>query len=168
MTLIVAPLHEVETVLRLRRPSHVISLGSPGAEIATVPAGLTRLSLTFHDIVEPTEGLQPVTPDQVARLLDFAAAWPRTAPLLIHCWAGVSRSPAAAYAIACLIAGPSASDDLARRLRASAPFATPNRRLVALADAALARGGAMSAAIASIGRGAETSMGATFDLRSDA
>jgi predicted protein tyrosine phosphatase len=164
MTLIVAPLHEVETVLRRRRPSHVISLSSPGAETANIPAGIARLSLTFHDIVEPTEGLQPATSDQVARLLDFAAAWPRVDPLLIHCWAGVSRSPAAAYAVACLIAGPSTSGDLARRLRVAAPFATPNRRVIALADAALGRGGSMSAAIASIGRGAETSMGATFDL----
>lgn len=53
---------------------------------------------------------------------------------------------------------------LADALRSAAPFATPNRRLVALADAALDRQGRMVEAVAAIGRGAETSTGATFRL----
>ncbi|WP_395945465.1 tyrosine phosphatase family protein [Brevundimonas sp.] len=164
MILIVSPLHEVETVIRARRPSHIVSLASPGAAEPDLPSSLERLALNFHDIVEPADGLQPVTEEQVERLLAFAAAWPRTAPLLVHCWAGVSRSPAAAYAIACMIRGEGETEALAWRLRRAAPFATPNRRLVALADQILGRQGAMVAAIAAIARGADTFTGATFDL----
>lgn len=164
MRIVVCPLHEVEPAIRIHRPSHVVSLGSPGAEILDLPSNLSRLVLTFHDIVEPSEGLQAVTAGQVGELLDFAATCPEDRTLLIHCWAGVSRSPAAAYAVACAGSGSDAPLAVAQRLRAAAPFATPNRRMIALADAALGRGGALSAAIASIGRGEETAMGRMFTL----
>ena len=163
MKIVVAPLHEVQAAIRDWRPSHLISLGSPGSTVPDVQ-GIEHLSLTFHDIVAPRAGLQPVTADQVATLLNFARGWSGGSPLLIHCWAGVSRSPAAAYVIACGIAGPDAAVELARRLRVCAPFATPNTRLVALADEQLGAKGAMRRAIRDIGRGAETSMGATFAL----
>jgi predicted protein tyrosine phosphatase len=162
--IIVAPLHEVDEAIRVWRPSHVIGLASPGAETARFPEGVARLQLTFHDIAEPRDGLQPVTEADVADLLAFAQSRSPTAPLLIQCWAGVSRSPAAAYAVACAIRGPGEEAALAEALRSAAPFATPNPRLVALADAALGRQGRMVEAIAAIGRGAETSTGATFRL----
>jgi predicted protein tyrosine phosphatase len=162
--IIVAPLHEVGEAIRIWRPSHLIGLASPGAELADVPDGVERLQLTFHDIVEPQGDLQPVTEADVAALLAFARSWSGTAPLLVQCWAGVSRSPAVAYAVACAIRGGGEEVALADALRSAAPFATPNRRLVALADAALDRQGRMIEAIAGIGRGAETSTGATFRL----
>ena len=162
-TIIVAPLHEVDGAVRIWRPSHVIGLASPGAEIAGPVAGVERLQLTFHDIAEPQPGLQPVTENDVERLLAFGQSWPRTAPLLIQCWAGVSRSTAGAYAIACMLSS-SDEDQIAHALKLAAPFATPNRRLIALADAALRRDGRMVDAISGIGRGAEVSMGSTFKL----
>lgn len=164
MTLIVCPLHEVEETIRIWRPSHIIGLASPGAEQAVIPAGIAGLQLTFHDIAEPHPDLQAVSAEDVDRLLAFARDWPRAAPLLIQCWAGVSRSPAAAYVIACMLAGPGREDRLAKRLRETAPFATPNPRLVALADQALGRRRAMVEAVVGIGRGGETSLGRTFEL----
>ena len=161
--IIVAPLHEVDEAVQLWRPSHMIGLASPGSEVAGPVEGVQRLQLTFHDIVEPQPGLQPVTEYDVEQLLAFGRSWSRTAPLLIQCWAGVSRSTGAAFAIVCLLSS-SNEDQIARALRLAAPFATPNRRLVALADAALGRQGRMIEAIASIGRGAEVSMGTTFTL----
>ena len=141
----------------------MIGLASPGAEVAGSVVGVERLQLTFHDISEPQAGLQPVTEDDVERMLAFGRGWSRAAPLLIQCWAGVSRSTAAAYAIACMLSS-SDEDHIAQRLRLAAPFATPNRRLVALADARLGRDGRMIEGISRIGRGAEVSMGATFRL----
>lgn len=164
MALIVCPLHEVDEALRIWRPSHVIGLASPGAETAALPPNVKRLQLTFNDIAEPRPGLQAVSAEDVARLLAFARDRPRDAPLLIQCWAGVSRSPAAAYVVACMLTRPGDEGRLAKQLRAAAPFATPNPRLVALADQALDRGGAMIEAINGIGRGAETSLGRTFEL----
>ncbi len=53
---------------------------------------------------------------------------------------------------------------IARALRAASPTASPNARLVALADDALGRRGRMNEAIAEIGRGQECSEGEPFTL----
>lgn len=162
--IVVAPLHELDQALARWRPSHVVSLASPGAEPARLPDEVETLRLTFHDITEPRPGLAMATDGEVSALLGFGLTWPGERPLLVHCWAGVSRSPAAAYIIACARHPIVDEVEQAARLREAAPFATPNRHLVALADAALERRGAMSAAIAAIGRGAETSLGVSFVL----
>ena len=166
MRIVVSPLHEVDEAVARWRPSHVVSLASPGAETATVTGSTAWLKLTFHDIAEARPGLSPPTASDVALLLSFAGEWAEqgTAPLLIQCWAGVSRSTAAAYVVACALEGEGREDDAAQRLRASAPFATPNPLIVALADVQLGREGRMIEAIAAIGRGAETSMGRMFVL----
>lgn len=162
--IVVAPLHELEAALARWRPSHVVSLGSPGAEPASLPAESRVLRLIFNDITEPRDDLVMATVSDIEALLDFARTWDGDRPLLVHCWAGVSRSPAAAYVLACAMNPPRREAELAAGLRQAAPFATPNRHVVALADRLLARQGAMSAAIAAIGRGAETSMGSSFVL----
>ena len=66
--------------------------------------------------------------------------------LLIHCWAGISRSSAAAYAIAC-DRNPGFERDIAIELRRRSPSATPNRLMVRLADDLLQRDGRMVEAI---------------------
>jgi predicted protein tyrosine phosphatase len=88
---------------------------------------------------------------------------PRT--ILIHCHAGISRSTAAAYALACQQAGPGHEADLAMTLRALSAAATPNPRMIALADDLLGREGKMISAIRAIGRGAEAYEGATIDWK---
>lgn len=109
------------------------------------------------DLVAPQE-------THVRAIIDFAAGWDRTAPLLIHCWMGVSRSPAAAL-IAALSVHPEQDDlALARRLRSASPFATPNARLIAIGDEMLGRKGRLVAAVKEIGRGADTDGNAPFVL----
>lgn len=167
MTLLVCPLSQVERATALHRPSRLVSLLSPDATAETWPriheAGV-HLRLAFHDVAEPREGL--VAPDAalVARLLAFARDWDAARPMLVHCWAGVSRSTAAAFIIACQHAPTRSEHAVAQALRAAAPYATPNPLMVRLADAALARDGRMSAAIAAIGRGADAFEGALFEL----
>ena len=165
MTIVVAPLHEVRAVLAARRPSHLVTLGSPDGPVAEVRHAGPRLRLLFHDIAAPRDGLTAATRGDVERLLAFAREWDGSQPLLIHCWAGVSRSPAAAYAVACSRATAGQEARLAAELRAAAPFATPNPLVVALADSLLGRDGAMVAAIAAIGRGAEVGLGTSFELQ---
>uniref|UniRef100_B0SYC4 Tyrosine specific protein phosphatases domain-containing protein n=1 Tax=Caulobacter sp. (strain K31) TaxID=366602 RepID=B0SYC4_CAUSK len=167
MTLLVCPLSQVETARTLHRPSHLVSLLSPTSAAKAWPeadANETCLRLAFHDVVEAREGLTPPDAALVARLLDFAARWDAAQPLLVHCWAGVSRSTAAAFIIACQYAPERPERHIAQALRAAAPYATPNPLMVSLADAALSRAGRMSAAIAEIGRGAEAFEGALFEL----
>jgi len=167
VTLLVCPLSQVETARSAHRPSHLVSLLSPASPAEAWPqvdTAETCLRLAFHDIAEPREGLTAPDAALVARLLDFAAGWDATRPMLVHCWAGVSRSTAAAFVIACQRAPKWSERDIAQALRAAAPYATPNPLVISLADAALGRAGRMSAAIAEIGRGADTFEGALFEL----
>ena len=83
--------------------------------------------------------------------------------MLIHCWAGISRSSAAAYAIAC-DRNPGFERDIAEELRRRAPSVTPNRLMVSLADDLLGRGGRMAEAIDHIGRGADAFEGEPYQL----
>ena len=167
MTLLVCPLSQVETARALHRPSHLVSLLSPTSTAEAWPkadASETCLRLACHDIAEAREGFTMPDAALVARLLDFATGWDASQPMLVHCWAGVSRSTAAAFIIACQYAPERSEQQIAQALRAAAPYATPNPLMVSLADTALNRAGRMSAAIAEIGRGADTFEGALFEL----
>ncbi len=97
-------------------------------------------------------------------LIEFVEDWDRAEPMVIHCYAGVSRSTAAAFIAACVLNPARDEFAVARAIRAASPTATPNARLVALADERLGRGGRMTAAIAEIGRGEDCFEGTPFVL----
>lgn len=154
-----------ETVTKTRA-SHVVTLINAETTVPT-PQGIEpdrHLFLGFNDIVTPVEGLLPPAELHVLRLLEFVRAWDQSAPLVIHCWAGISRSTAGAYITACALRPDADEDDLAQLLRRNAPSATPNARLVAFADKLLQRNGRMIDAIRSIGRGADAFEGTPFSL----
>ena len=126
--------------------------------------GVARLMLDVSDIAAPRDGFALAGEVHVAELLRFARAWDRRHPLLIQCYAGVSRSTAAAYAIACALDPGRDEGEIAAALRTASPSATPNPRLVALADAVLGRAGRMVEAIRAIGRGQDCFEGEVFTL----
>ena len=131
------------------------------------PEGVTparHLFLGMNDIVAPIDGMTAPAEDHLEQLLAFGHRWDRATPLAVHCWAGISRSTAAAYILALAINPALDEEALAQELRHRAPSATPNARLVALADAKLARDGRMTRAIAAIGRGADAYSGTPFIL----
>lgn len=161
MRLLVGPITAVERLLASAPVDHVLTLISPDAEAPTVPG--PRTLLRFNDIVETRPGLVAPSAQIVAAILALRA----TPTLLIHCHAGVSRSTAAAYVLACAVRPLGEEAALAAHLRAICPEATPNALMVALADAALGRDGAMTAAIAGIGRGCDAYEGAPIDWRLD-
>jgi predicted protein tyrosine phosphatase len=140
---------------------------SVGAEVKrpTSIAANNHLSISVNDIVEPREGYVLASPEHMEQLLSFIRAWDRKAPLLFHCWAGISRSTAAAYIAACALAPERYEAELAHALRIAAPSATPNARFVALADDLLNRQGRMVEAIRAIGRGTEAMEGTPFMLQ---
>lgn len=164
MTVIVCPLDAAAEVCRAHRPTHIVSLLSPGAPPPIFTHQAAQLHLCFNDIVAPRDGLIAPAAAHLRQLIGFLENWDRRSPILIHCWAGVSRSTAAGYVAANLRHGPGREAVLAQQLRAAAPFATPNSLMVSLADTVLGRAGAMTAAIDGIGRGADTSAGSTFSL----
>ena len=109
------------------------------------------LRLHMHDISEPVEG--QVSPDaaHVEQLLQFARRWNRAAPMVIHCYAGISRSTAAAFTTVCALNPHRDEAEIALALRQASPTAMPNQRIVRLADQLLGRDGRMVAAVAGIG-----------------
>ncbi|THD82691.1 MAG: hypothetical protein E7812_01030 [Phenylobacterium sp.] len=149
MQLIVCGLADVEPLIAARRPSHMITLLDPASMIET-PAGLAperHLRLGVNDISEPMEAMILPDEDMVRRILAFGRTWDGREPMLIHCWAGISRSTATAFVLACERSPETDERDIARALRQAAPHAAPNRRIVALADELMDRGGRMVAAV---------------------
>jgi predicted protein tyrosine phosphatase len=166
MSLIVCGLAHVAPLIAARHPSHMITLLDPASMIET-PAGLEperHLRIGVNDIVEPMEDL--VLPDQtvVDRILGFGRGWDEGRPMLIHCWAGISRSTATAFILACDRSPDCDEHAIARALRCAAPHAYPNRRIVALADGVLGRGGRMVEAVDAMGDNGFVSSGAPFDF----
>ncbi|MGN6549383.1 MAG: tyrosine phosphatase family protein [Pararhizobium sp.] len=121
-----------------------------------------HLFLDMNDIAVETQGLVVPQEHHVGRLIAFVRAWDRRAPLVVHCWMGISRSPAAAL-IAALALDPQQDDEkLARRLRDASPFSTPNARLIEIADRVLERDGRLVRGVRAIGRGADAYEGRPF------
>lgn len=123
-----------------------------------------HLFLSMNDILDEHPEMVAPSHEHVETLLGFVRGWDRAAPLVINCFAGISRSTAAAY-ITTAALNPSRDEaELAQTLRRLSPSATPNARLVRHADAILGRNGRMVAAIEAIGRGADAYEGTPFAL----
>ncbi len=162
----VCPLSCLPDVVEQCEASHLVSLISDGTPVQR-PACIApdrHLVLSMHDIVEPMLGMVPPSEQHVHSFIDFARRWDRGRPMVVHCWAGISRSTAAAYIASCALAPERDEEELALDLRAASPTATPNGRLVAIADEILGRGGRMRSAARRIGRGAFAYEGVPFSL----
>jgi len=116
----------------------------------------------MNDIAEPREGLVAPSPAHVAEIIEFGLKWDRKTPMVVHCYAGISRSTAAAYVIAAALQPDKDEQDLADELRRLSPSATPNPLIVSHADLLLGRQGRMIEAIRRIGRGADAVEGKLF------
>ena len=123
-----------------------------------------HLFLGMHDIPAEMDGFRAPAKAHVQELIDFVQRWDCSTPLVVHCYAGISRSTAAAFVIACALNPQRDERAIAQSLREASATAIPNTRLVSLADEVLGREGRMVAAIESIGRGAESAEGTPFRL----
>jgi predicted protein tyrosine phosphatase len=145
---------------------HVITLLGIDDRVERPPSILeaNHLFLRMHDISEPLEGY--VAPDvaHVEDLVGFVRGWDRAAPLVVHCWAGISRSTAAAFVSVCALNPDRDERDIAWAIRRASPTATPNIRIVTFADTMLDRNGRMVAAVEAIGRGSLAEEGVPFRL----
>jgi predicted protein tyrosine phosphatase len=120
----------------------------------------------MHDIDAPIPGYLEPNENHVEDLVDFAATWDRRAPMLIHCFAGISRSTAAAFITLCVLNPGVPEAAIAGRIRSVSPSAMPNRRLIALGDAVLGRRGRMIQAAVDMGIG-QVELAAPFSLPGD-
>jgi predicted protein tyrosine phosphatase len=112
-----------------------------------------HLLLDMDDINEHIDGYVVPAEAHVGDLLRFVRTWDRAAPLVVHCYAGISRSTAGAFVTACALNPRRDETTIARALRVASPTATPNLRIVSLADRMLGRDGRMVSAVRSIGPG---------------
>jgi predicted protein tyrosine phosphatase len=112
-----------------------------------------HLWLQVHDISAPLEGYVTPETEHVEQLILFVRRWRRDKPLVVHCYAGISRSTAAAFVSVCALNPQSEERTIASALRRASPTATPNLRIVALADRLLGRDGRMIEAVEEIGPG---------------
>ena len=162
----VCPLSRLSETARVSGAKSLITLVDERTPVDR-PAAIAaerHLALNFSDITVETPGHTLVSHAHVEKLLTFVRRWDQAAPLLIHCFAGVSRSTAAAYIAACTLLPQQDESRLAAALRKNSPTATPNPRLIAIADAVLTRQGRMVEAIANIGRGRDCAEASPFAL----
>ncbi|MBC8130208.1 MAG: tyrosine protein phosphatase [Rhizobiaceae bacterium] len=164
--LVISSLADLHATVAAHGAGQVVTLinADTAVERPATIAEERHLFLGMNDIVAPLDGMILPAADHLDQLLAFGLAWDRTTPLAVHCWAGISRSTAAAYILALAINADLDEMELAEELRRRAPSATPNARLVALADEKLGRGGRMVSAIAGIGRGENAFSGTPFVL----
>ena len=162
----VGPLSAVASTVESSGVGYLVTLINDQTMIETPDSIEPRrhLRLAMNDISEPQPGLVPPADSHVQQLIDFVAGWNRQSPMLIHCWAGISRSTAAAFISLCALNPGIDETHIAQTLRAASPTATPNKRLVLLADGLLKRDGRMTGAVEGIGRGETTLEAAVFQL----
>lgn len=162
----VCPLSLLHKTVEDTGARHVVSLIGDEVVIER-PNAVTEenyLRLRLHDISSPLDGY--IMPDQehIADLLNFVRRWDRRTPIVVHCYAGISRSTASAFASVCALNPGRDEESIALALRRASPTATPNIRIVSLADRLLGRNGRMVAAIEMIGRGVMATEAIPFRL----
>ena len=123
-----------------------------------------HMLISMDDITEAAEGFVVPSESHVERALTFVRSWDRAAPLVIHCYAGISRSTASAFMTACALNPHRDETDIARSIRAASPTASPNRLIVTLADRILGRDGRMVRALDLIGPGDMSVEGRPFRI----
>jgi predicted protein tyrosine phosphatase len=123
-----------------------------------------HLLLDMDDISSPIDGYVLPGEDHVAKLVEFVTQWDRAAPLVVHCYAGISRSTAGAFITACALNPERDERAIARLIRDASPTAQPNLRLVELADSLLGRKGRMVKAVDILGPALSAYEGVPFRL----
>ncbi len=152
-TVHICALRHVPDMMEQTGARHLISAIDTFFQPATPKsvAANRHLRLQMHDIVEPRPDATLPARRHVLELIEFVRGWDRREPMLIHCFAGLSRSTAAAFIALCTINPGTPEEAIARALRRSSDTAVPNKLFVALADKELGREGRMSAALTSMG-----------------
>ena len=123
----------------------LVSIGEPQDR---PPAGYAnvrdKLRLLFADAMDesgPTE-------EDIRKLIRIARTLEgRTGRVLAHCQAGISRSSAAAVILYAVMLGPGREEDAVARVMKQREVASPNRRMIEIADRLLGLDGRLIMAL---------------------
>lgn len=168
-TIYVCPLARLQQTVTETRARYVVTAINPWS-IPETPAGVApdnHLKLAINDINEPRRDLIHPDPHHIEQLIAFAKRWNHDGPIVAHCLAGISRSSASAFIIACALSGRANEMDIARRMRSASKTAQPNQLMVRHADDLLARNGRMIAAIEALPPPVATLEANLFSIPSD-
>ena len=145
---------------------HVVTLMKDISMVRRPPSidQANHLLLDMDDITAEVEGFVAPGEEHVSQLIAFVRNWNRAKPMVVHCYAGISRSTAGAFITACTLNPRRDEALIARAIRDASIIANPNMRLVALADRLLERDGRMVKAIEEIGPGQMAPEGNPFRL----
>ncbi|GAA3839064.1 protein-tyrosine phosphatase family protein [[Pseudomonas] carboxydohydrogena] len=162
----VCSLAELHPTVAAIGASHIITVMGK-VEKAQTPASVldaNHLRVSMDDITEIANGFTAPAAAHIDTTLDFIRRWDRRAPLVVHCFAGISRSTATAFMAVCALNPDRDENDIASAMRAASPSASPNRLIVQLADRALGRDGRMIRAVEHMGPGAAVLEGRPFQI----
>ncbi|MBA4034764.1 MAG: protein tyrosine phosphatase [Bradyrhizobium sp.] len=157
-----------ETV-RATGASHVLTVMANVDQVQRPASVLeaNHLKVSMDDITQEMDGFLAPSQEHIERVLNFVRNWDRSAPMVVHCYAGISRSTASAFAAACMLNPHRDEIEIARQIRARSPIASPNRLIVTLADKALGRDGRMLRALDEMGPGSMIVEGRPFRVDLD-
>jgi predicted protein tyrosine phosphatase len=162
----VCSLAALSDTVRTTGASHILTVMANVAQVQRPQSVLaaTHLKVTMDDITDQLDGFVAPSELHSEKVLNFVRAWDRAAPLVVHCYAGISRSTASAFAAVCALNPHRDEIAIARQIRAASPIASPNRLIVSLADKALGREGRMLRALDEMGPGSMTAEGRPFRI----
>ena len=162
----VCSLAALPDTVRVTGASHVLTVMANVDQVprptSVLPAN--HLKVSMDDITEVMDGFVAPNEAHIERVLSFVRGWDRRAPMVVHCYAGISRSTASAFAAACALNPHRDEMAIARLIREASPIAQPNRLIVSLADKALGREGRMLRALEAMGPGSMTVEGRPFRI----
>lgn len=147
--IIVSSIWSIESALETYSPSHMISILNPGAHMKTPKRVKNRdhFRVEFDDVDVCNPWDKYPTQNHMEQILEFGRKAIKDGhPVLIHCTAGVSRSPAAALILAASLTKLSMSD-LVKVLREKAPYCRPNWLMVELGEQLLGLNSELSDAL---------------------
>lgn len=165
----VCSLAALPDTVRATGASHVLTVMANVDQVqrpaSVLPAN--HLKVSMDDITEQMDGFVAPNETHIERVLTFVRGWDRRAPLVVHCYAGISRSTASAFATVCALNPHRDEMSIARLIRDASPIAAPNRLIVSLADKALGREGRMLRALDAMGPGSMSVEGRPFRIDLD-
>ena len=85
--------------------SHILTVMANVDQVQRPPSVLEQnhLKVSMDDITEHMDGFMAPSDAHIEKVLAFVRGWDRRAPMVVHCYAGISRSTASAFAAACML-----------------------------------------------------------------
>jgi predicted protein tyrosine phosphatase len=170
----ICSLKMVESLAAEIGPSHILSLLGGITPFPETPKNVdprNHLKMTLADIAEPQEGMIHPGAEHVQQVIAFGERWAKEGgaqrPIIVHCFAGISRSTASALTIACLLRPKTVEARFTEALRASSESAQPNTLLIEHADRLLGRHGRLVTAVEDMGLADFSKAGQPFVLPID-